>query len=581
MNHLRHNHFHVSQEDAWIPNTNTQLDYTNDFNGKPTAAHIRRERPPFSWGRELTSLTVSVLVVSALVALLLYVRDKPYYETWDFVISLNSLLAILTTTYKTAQLHAVSGAIGQVKWMNFRKKPQRLRNFEIYDESSRGPQGAIKLVFTVKWGLATVGAVVTLLALTNDPFTQQVVQLVPRNVNTPDSSSCFGYALKYSTDPKQTAESNIQTPEISTRDQSMQGSIVKGIFNIQTPDEFSCGGACEWNGTYHSLGFSSTCENVTQATMNTMVCSSPDKGVTNVCNYTTPGGVTFSSQYVQTDSSTALRVAVNDSFFTALNDNVPISPDFLKVAIFRPVLDNYDFNDLEIVNNSITECSISLTMHEYSNITANGSTLTIGNETIVKLLPTDLAFVNGSFVQLPANSTIVFNRSENGLIDPPLQINEWDLSNMIIFFESNGFESHIIAGNAPDTSQVGIGAAFLNVNLTDTFTSLAKSMTDYVRSLSSGPNAQIATGSQIQSVVYVNVRWEWLALPVLQELIAVGFVLYVVLSNRSLGVPAWKTSALAVLLHFFDPTDNSIETSFLGPKAVQEKSKNTQAWLKH
>jgi hypothetical protein len=113
------------------------------------------------------------------------------------------VIAILATACKAGQLHAVGEAIGQVKWIDFKTAPHRLSQFEIYDATSRGPQGAVEFVFRVKWGLATVGAFVVLLALAADPFTQQVIELEPRNVTTPDETAVFGFTHQYDTDPRQ------------------------------------------------------------------------------------------------------------------------------------------------------------------------------------------------------------------------------------------------------------------------------------------------------------------------------------------------------------------------------------------
>ncbi|KAI0595559.1 hypothetical protein F4775DRAFT_367426 [Biscogniauxia sp. FL1348] len=551
-----------------------------------------RHRSDNSWGWEISTLTLSTLFFAAQIAILIYMHDKPYYNTWAFTLSLNTILAILTAGYKASQLHAVSAAISQTKWIDFTAKPQRLWNFELYDESSRGPQGAAEFLLRVPWGLATIGAIITLLGLAADAFTQQVFVLEARNVTTADNSVLFGYSLEYNTHPNQTALSNFQEPELSTRDPGLQGAIMKGIFNIQTAPEFRCGGACSWNGTYHSLGFSSTCENVTQATSATKVCDNQNNTAMSPgnCNMTTPGGVSFSTLYVRTDASTVLRVAVNESFTSniAISKGVRIGtprywripPDFLKVAIFRSTSgpDHY-FNDADIIDEEITECTLSLALHEYGGMVANGSELAIPTHRRLRL---DAGYSVAPAGYIETNQTVTFNGSEAGAFAPGFSIGVYDWNNMVKFFQSSAFTSHIVAGsdNGQSAGEVGIGSAFLRADLPATFDALAGSMTDYVRSLASGPNVRAATGDRVDQVIFVRVRWAWLAFPLAVELAAVAFVASVMVKNRRRGIPTWKSSALGLLLHYYSKTDNAIIWTARGPGEVESMAKHTTAQLR-
>ncbi|KAI1502560.1 hypothetical protein F5X99DRAFT_158550 [Biscogniauxia marginata] len=565
--------------------TESQELMVNGDHGSP-----ERPRSEASWSWEISTLTLSVLFFGAQIGILVYVHDKPYYEMWRFTLSLNTVLAILTAGYKASQLHAVGAAISQVKWIDFKAKPQRLWNFELYDESSRGPQGALEFLLRVPWGLATIGAIVTLLGLAADAFTQQVVFLEPRNVTTPDNSVFFGYSLEYDTRPNQTGLSSFQAPELSSRDPGIQGAIMKGIFDIKTAPEFQCGGACSWNGAYQSLGFSSTCENVTQATAATKVCDNNSDLISpGFCNMTTPGGVSFSTYYIRTDAATVLRVAVNESFSTSIDFrngmkngdaySWRIPPDFLKVAIFRSTSGpDREFNDREIIDEDITECSLSLALHEYEGLVANGSELTIASHRRLKLEP-GYSFTS-STGYINQNQTVTFNQSEAGLIQPQLSIGAYDWQNMVQFFESEAFTSHIIAGSDNGLSQVGIGGAFLHVDLPTTFDALAESMTDYVRSLASGPNVRTATGNRVEQVIFVHVRWGWLAFPLVVELTAVAFVLSVMVKNRRRGIPTWKSSALGLLSHHYSKGENAIISGARGPREVEKMAKQATVQLR-
>ncbi|KAJ2996505.1 hypothetical protein NUW58_g957 [Xylaria curta] len=531
--------------EAVIPVSNPPTDPSNPVTPKE----------PASWTMELATLSLSVLFFTAQVATLIWVMDKPYYEVWKVPLSLNAVIAILTTASKASQLHSVGEAIGQLKWIDFKASPRSLRQFELYDATSRGPQGAAEFVLKVRWGVATIGAFIIIFALAADPFTQQVIELTAQNVTTPDDTAVF----------------------IQYRDPGIQGAIMKGIYNIASPDEFQCGGACSWDGTYRSLGFSSICRDVKAVVEPTKACSK--EGVVLYCNYTSPQGVFFSTESVNTDSATALVVAVNDTFFRGLfNETGRVSADFLQVAIFQSNSgEESNFNDPDIRAENITECTLSLALHEYSSVTANGSQLYFVDKTR-RLEP---GWHNVSTTSLNPHN-ITFNQSEIGPIDPPFFVNAYDWAGMVSFFESNAFKSHVIAGNAieeKDTDRVGTGAAFLHIDPSIPFTALTEGMTDYLRSLSKGPNVEVVHGARVESVVFVRIRWQWLTLPLVQELAALVFVIWVIINNKRHSIPGWKSSALAILAHSVDH-ENSLVTNVQGPKDIKERAKNVDAQLR-
>lgn len=83
--------------------------------------------------------------------------------------------------------------------MYFKKKTRHLHHLDILDEASRGPFGAIKILVQIPWGLATVGAVIVLLAVAIDVFAQQVVKLEQDLLQVDDGSATFRYAQSYDT----------------------------------------------------------------------------------------------------------------------------------------------------------------------------------------------------------------------------------------------------------------------------------------------------------------------------------------------------------------------------------------------
>lgn len=148
------------------------------------------------WGMELLSSFTTLGLFAGMIAIFCSMRNKPYSE-WPLSISINTTIAILSTACTAAMMHNVSAFIGQLKWLHFKRSSRSVYNVERFDEASRGPLGAILLIFRVPWNLATLGAIITILRLGFSPLSQAVVNLERRMVDVPSNDSTFGYAHAY------------------------------------------------------------------------------------------------------------------------------------------------------------------------------------------------------------------------------------------------------------------------------------------------------------------------------------------------------------------------------------------------
>lgn len=97
----------------------------------------------------------------------------------SFGITLNSIISIFSTAAKSSLMFGIASAIGQCKWDGFNNETHyhALRDLEHIDEASRGPLGALRMLFTpARSSIASMGAIVTLLMLAVDPFVQQILR---------------------------------------------------------------------------------------------------------------------------------------------------------------------------------------------------------------------------------------------------------------------------------------------------------------------------------------------------------------------------------------------------------------------
>lgn len=126
----------------------------------------------------------SVALLVAIVAVLLAFHNKPL-DAWNmpWQIKPNTLISILMTLCRLTMLVVVADCIGQLKWVYFQQQQHPLSHFQTFDDASRGPWGALLLLFSIRWraAIASLGALVTILALAMEPFTQQVLSYAPHN----------------------------------------------------------------------------------------------------------------------------------------------------------------------------------------------------------------------------------------------------------------------------------------------------------------------------------------------------------------------------------------------------------------
>ncbi|QKX64367.1 uncharacterized protein TRUGW13939_11541 [Talaromyces rugulosus] len=533
--------------------------------------HEKNVNSVSAWSWEIASVAGSLLTKTAIVVLLAYYGGRPladWNSSMPYDISLNAVIAVLTTGNKAFMLYAVSSCIGQAKWFCF-KSSQRLHNMEIFDEASRGSSGSVWLIFKVAWNFATIGAIITVLALGIDPFTQQVVQLNTRNVTVDDPDSTFGFAHEYNRNSTISANSYLDS---FPQDFQMQGAIYKALYGLDTRQKVNCAGTCVWDGPYYSLGFSSNCSNVTMQTLESQKCG---KDATNtaatLCNMTTPGGVQLSKQDVETDSVTSFQVhSVSHLEDVKFEDVGTAQINFLTLAVYMS-----SFNgNYEALGENITECTLSLAGFEYSNITAQGSSFSLGNPRQIDLHQGSARVVtNDSDALGLTGSDIVFETS--GV--PALTISWQDWMALSNFFTSSSFQANYVSGNARTQTTPGAGQALDGADVPNTFKAMTSSMTDYVRN---GPNMQLAQGQRVNPVIYVTVLWEWLILPLFLEVAALLFTFtLIVRSCLEAHVPIWKSSALALLAYQYDETTGVLCTQINRPERLKQFAKETTAHL--
>jgi hypothetical protein len=148
------------------------------------------------WFWELTSITITLVSFLAIIITLRVFDGKPLPEI-PFGITLNTIASLLGTAVKTTLLLVVSSALSQLKWLWFHEKERQLQDLQVYDEASRGPWGAMVLLKTSKFSLASLGALIVLFLLGFDPFIQQLITTPQKTVLTSEKSTAIPRATAF------------------------------------------------------------------------------------------------------------------------------------------------------------------------------------------------------------------------------------------------------------------------------------------------------------------------------------------------------------------------------------------------
>ncbi|KAH9236615.1 hypothetical protein K456DRAFT_33781 [Colletotrichum gloeosporioides 23] len=159
------------------------------------------------WGPEMVSLTLSIAVfigkllptplqsksttdiIHLGIVIVLLNFDQEPLPSWPMGITLNSLLAFLTTVAKATFIVPVSTAISQAQWtwLN-RGHPKPLYDLYIFDQASRGAWGSLLLLWKIRSrNLVLLGALLMFISGITSPVTQLAVNYPVRSAVVPEA----------------------------------------------------------------------------------------------------------------------------------------------------------------------------------------------------------------------------------------------------------------------------------------------------------------------------------------------------------------------------------------------------------
>ncbi|KAI1363073.1 hypothetical protein F5Y08DRAFT_354771 [Xylaria arbuscula] len=213
-----------------------------------------------TWLWEISSITLSGICLTLALSILLR-YDQKLIPQFAYGITLNAIISTLTTFSKSFLLVAVAGAISQLKWRWFQSvEGRRVIDTQLFDDASRGPWGSLILLATPsRWSLASMGAVITILALAFEPFTQQITTYPVRQAVAPIAGTAPPTLYRAKT------WINKQTIDDSLADLHRRFTAVLWDTSNET-ESFATAqcstGNCTW-GNFETLAFCTSCQDRT------------------------------------------------------------------------------------------------------------------------------------------------------------------------------------------------------------------------------------------------------------------------------------------------------------------------------
>ncbi|PBP16377.1 hypothetical protein BUE80_DR012837, partial [Diplocarpon rosae] len=481
---------------------------------RPTSPAAGRNGPPgpaahlAPWRFELVASLISSVTLAGLMITLAHFDGREYRQ-WRWQVTLNGIVALISTVCHTAIMVPLGSAISQAAWLYYlppdspgRRVPHRdLDHLETFHEASRGAVGSVRLLWQVRGrNLVALGAVLTVLALAFDTCTQQVVSLQSRSV-TAGSAAGSGAG---------------EVPRSSYEGGYDHGSIMS-----------ECAAS----------SFRTAC-NATS------------------CQHTMPTGI-FSVPRPLRMQNPLFQVTAHQSGGARYNAS---STDTAYVGVFDAIGVPWG----EIVPDpsriSATECSLWICAQAYHISSRNGVQTQITRGTWSRLRPPSAGSGAGTG---PGNRTLAaLPAGMNPAPDETFAIRDLALRAM-----QNGLRPALagtIDGGAGTKSYSTdfIQAVWkhtrsgdLALDLDPWVQRLARSMTNTLRRRAAAPAAPAGfyAGTAWHARSFFAIRWAWLTLPSLIVLAALLFLGASIVRSARAGVPVVKGSPLALLCSDLDP----------------------------
>ncbi|KAJ5637181.1 hypothetical protein N7490_007060 [Penicillium lividum] len=561
---------------AEIPNPHKEQDLTPKT--KETSSFQRHDAGG-SWTWEFACAFFSVVCIGLLIGFLVYVNGMTYAR-WQYSISPNTVIAILAGFGKTATLVPISTCLGQFKWKpNWNKGPEQtptqLYNFQMLDNASRGPWGSLEVLWRMPWSLPMAGALLTILSLALDPFSQQILAFPPRQVIALNKTASIQRAQEYV--PWWVNSTNDLNTDfrLNQPDPMLQIALAQGLAQINNPLLPTCSTANCTFPDFTTLGFCSKCVDVTNSS--TQSCTISQKGLL-YCTYTSPSGLEITPGIL--DASTVgnwtylTRYPWNSVTSVWDIDSSAIPQELVTIlsaqysGTIKYATTSVNFTETKPF---LFECSVHFCEKQFTNVVYLPSSAQAPSPSRSQpLIPAAGYYaweiLGQPLLLLPLDGAQTFSGSNYSM--------DANTRNLIVEYLEGVFNATDFFSENATTYQNYVSAAVLilsNTSHTDVpkvFNSMATSMTASIRTSAQASNLQ---GTAYHTETYIHVRWPWISFPIILVLLSIMLLIIAALLNRDQRV-LWKSSIFPLLLGRLE-VENSHITQLRHLDELQSESK--------
>ena len=213
-----------------------------------------------NWWMEMSACLLFNTALVAIIATLYPHQGKPLPD-WPYRLSVNTLVSIYGVVLKGTILLVTAEGLGQLKW-RWLQDDRPLGDLVNYDQATRGPIGALTLLWRLRLRhpLSSVGALLTLVVLAVDPFTQQIIHYYECSVPMSGLLATIPRTNIYlQRDWNQSEAMN------GWIEPGLQAAISNGILSPKKLVDPGClTGNCTFKKEYGTVGYCSSCEDVTK-----------------------------------------------------------------------------------------------------------------------------------------------------------------------------------------------------------------------------------------------------------------------------------------------------------------------------
>ncbi|KAI4728315.1 hypothetical protein E4T49_03962 [Aureobasidium sp. EXF-10728] len=467
------------------------------------------------WYPELLSLVLATTVL-CIVTIGLQVLNNNPLSAWTLPISLNAAVSALIVATKACVVYSSASCLGQLKWLHFSHATTArfLYDIKVFDEASKGPLGAVKLVCRGRYVslTAVMAAVIVATAVCMEVFGQQVLAYEVRKVVVEGQKAAFAVTQHLAAQEQWYLDYTMMS--------ELQKVLLAAIFRGKQELGFECGAAeCTWPASA-TLGICSDCRDITDLSQGS--CEADAKNLE--CLYQVPG---FGELGGSVDIGGPMPL-INT---TTLDGVYDATPSF------------YNFSTLVVAESTnwtakLTSCELSWCAWTYQNASSQGTNLNLGTPQQFPLQFT------GTWDK--TNETLNLDDTQSVCVaigDYPAGLN-----NTFTISQGKEYFLKLIlkAGYQGADFYTQLTLATSSLDYTDT-AAMSSNLAAFVTNALRTQDGLQATGTAWQSVTFIKVRWAWLILPAVLVLAAGVLLFLTIVQSKRHDTVLWKTSLLAFL----------------------------------